>query len=613
MPPNILTFANFEDVLQGKAYTIDEIRSYFKGLYSFHLVQAVAKINISLWKEHDSASFQIDLVRLLFQEPQQKEVLKNLQALSKQGRTSFLFHRHQLLLALKIALQETNNDQSRTVQLNDLGPYLLSLNSYLENRESKPLLPLKTLNFESARRSIASLYYFSHQGRFVNNFSRAISMWIEIPESARGKQLLDKIELDIQGDFKAVTGTPIETFLGVNFFNLAKFYSLDIHTEKPEDFVIFNNFLSETSLTDELKKSLQEPISLPTANYKDSFNADKIATLDEEQNFVFNFMPFLKYPLIKLSGSVSIIADPAYLEQRLVDFPYFVLLEKYKVEGDKKKQNLLAEYYGLLHQEYAFSCLKELCDEVVEVPTGKEMRPDFIGIIRSDTKLYLFVFEAKKISLALDMLLTSDKNSTLKFLKEIVRDDGKLHKQNFFKGFTQVFRAVEDIQNGLFSDYGLESKINNVLEITHIFPIVVTDRFVVEETLNRKFYEDNVLSLATYGRTFLDKPPITHPMFISVEELELIEERKQQDPAFNLFSVLGNRHNLMNDRYDIEEDIQFIENMQLQGVYGLVRELVPMWDYILTMRPGPFENKRLKAKFDSFMARIKELLFPSNS
>ncbi len=597
MLPYIVTFITYKDAFNDHCPTIEEVQDFLHSFHTPHLIQALGKLNIVLWKEHANIRFQLKIAKLFF-EPKE---LKNLQKalLSRRKHIPFLFHRQQILLAMKVVLLNPNLEGTREVDLNKLGRYLLAINEHLETVDNSFNIDLtESLRYESARQSIAKLQYFSHYGDFIHNFARAIEMWLNIPQTERGKSLLKQFNIDIYKEFVNTTGLSIEEYICINFLNLHHLYELDVHTKNPQDFLLFGDFFSKTKLSKEKVKKLYKPLIQSINDFRKNYETTVKDYLRSKDKFESNFLALNEYPIVKINENMFIVTDPQYLERRITEGPYWILLNYFDQKGERTKGRGrdLSSYFGILHQEYIYQSLEHICDEVIEIPASNEEKLcDFVGVKYIKGEIYLFVIEAKKIALSLSMELNSDRDTTINNLKEIFYE----------KGFRQIFNTIQKIQN---------KELNELIKfdlqkVKHIFPLLITDRFIAEETLNRKLYEKEFFEplLAEVPLKFI--PHITHPLFVSAEEIDKIEAILEKHKDTTLVDILGARHNVLIKRYDREEFNQFIPNMEITGVYNLVDHLDNFWNFLFSMQKEVSKNDRLKTIFDKQMIIIKKVLF----
>lgn len=593
----IVTFFTYKDIFSDTCPSIKEVEDFFNTFHTPHLIQALCKLNIALWKEPVNIDTHEKIAKLFFNVNDLALIKKATQ--SNQQRNSFLFHRQQMLLAIKLALLRPNFNGIKEIELNKLGRCLLAISEYINITDNSLNIDLtETLKFESTRQSIAKLQYFSHYGDFMHNFARAIEMWLKIPTTGRGKNLLKQFKIDIYKEFNEVTGMTIEEYICINLINLFRLYKLDIKTEDPKDFMLFADLFSKTKLSKQMIEKLYKPLVQDIDNFKNNYDKTVSNYLKGMDKFESNFLPLIEYPIIRINKNMYIISDPEYLERRITEGPYWILLNYFAKKGEltKGRGRDLSSYFGILHQEYIYQSLTHLCDKVIEVPaSNKEKLCDFIGIKYKNDEIYLFVIDAKKITLSLSMELNSDKDTTINNLKEIF----------FETGFRQIFNTIKKIQN---LDLKELSQVD-VNKIKNIFPILITDRFIAEDTLNRKFYENKFFEPLISEYNLKSQLQIAQPIFISAEEVDKIEAILQKYTTVTFTDIISMRNESLLKRYDREETNQFIPNMTIVGVYNLVNNLDNFWNFLFSIKPGVHKNKRLEVIFRGQMEKIKKILF----
>ncbi|GAH02554.1 unnamed protein product, partial [marine sediment metagenome] len=109
-------------------------------------------------------------------------------------RNSFIFYRQQVLYLIKIILLSKTIVGEKLKHANTnkeiLGKILLSLNDHTEPiGKYIDFLPKKN-EAESLRQSFSRNWYFIHSGIFFNKIVRSLTLWSEIPTTARGKKLI---------------------------------------------------------------------------------------------------------------------------------------------------------------------------------------------------------------------------------------------------------------------------------------------------------------------------------------------------------------------------------------------------------------------------------------
>lgn len=597
MLPYIVTFITYKDAFSDACPSIGEIQDFFSTFHTPHLIQALCKLNIVLWKEQTNIGLQVKIAKLFFEQNDLDKIRKAL--LTNKDRRAFLFHRQQMLLAIKLALLKPNFNGIRQVDLTKLGKLLLAISEYVNVTDNSFNIDItETLRYETARQSMAKLQYFSHYGDFMHNFARAIEMWLNIPNTQRGKKLLKQFRIDIYQEFKNATGLSMDEFIGINFLNLSRLYELDVHTENPKDFMLFSDFFSKTKLTPETIEKLYQPLIQDINGLNNIYEKAINDYLKRVDKFESNFLTFIEYPIIKINKNMYIISDPQYLEKRITEGPYWILLNYFSRKGEltKGRGRDLSSYFGMLHQEYVYQSLTHICDKVIEIPaSNKEKLCDFVGVKYKKDDIYLFVIDAKKIALSLSLELNSDRDTTIENLREIFYE----------RGFRQIFNTIQKIQN--FSLRELNGIDTN--KIKGIFPLLITDRFIAEETLSRKFYEREFFEPLVSEYSLKLHPQIAHPIFVSAEEVDKIEAILQKDTNISLIDIMGMRHNSLLKRYDREEFNQFIPNMVIKGIDNLVYNLDTFWNFLFTIKPRVQKNDRLKLIFEQQMERIKKILF----
>jgi|GEM_PF-2116697 len=607
MIPFIGQYLQFSQIYSEKTPSIEEIEEYFSKFNSSQLLQLLCKANIAIWRTQNDYKLLVELERNLVELMLPKDIATKTLDLMKSIGTdektlTIPFHRHQLLYAIKLALKNPNNGG---VLLNDdkttIGKYLLAINNHLEVEDYGLIKNIDILDFENVRKAISRLFYFSHNGRFVNNISRAIVIWLQIRKSAKftKKMKAQKILIDLDKEFEEETGLSIEEFLTIGFAYLAHLNSISVHTENPFDFVFTSNFWTQTKLPIKKQLAVQSLLSQNledfNKNYSDSVS-DKLKNIDIP---ISNFLPLVDAPILNLSPSLSICSDPQYLEEKMSTGVYWILHNKFKRKNEKSKMDSLSKYYGFLHEAYVELVYSNICDDLIPIktkPDGKIKTCDFVGVIKQGDMFNLLFIESKKIALSLPMVLLGEKDTSLHDLQRIFGE----------KGFEQVYSTIQQYEQNKLE----ELKHIPLDKVKGIYPLLAIDRLIVEDSLNRNFYEREFLNktVSKYQPILLPET-IARPIFISSEEIELIEAAKQHHYQFDFMSFLEHRNTELNKRsYRIQR--QFLKGFRLPDIGDVVENLNSIWNELYLIGYSTFINSRLEAVFSKFARKLKDTLFP---
>ena len=609
--PFLGQYLEYEHLYPVKPPSIEQSSEFFYQFRASDLVESIAKTNIAIWKTQGDWVKQIEIQNFLLglyfnnQEQKQLAIIAN-KNLSRKIPT-VIFHRQQLLMALKLVLLNPNHTGKALIgeidYRQELGKHLLAISTNLSTSGDDPYESLfSTIMFEKIRQEIARLYYFSHQGSFRQNFPRATYQWLDLPKEKSFKRVLvlDKVNTDFEQEFFDETGMSIEDFILISFVYIANLYGLDVKTKNPRDFVIMHSFWSQTAIANTGEKIIKQFLHQKIDDFKKTYSESVKKDLKGKDFFMTNFMPFVKKPIIDVKESFSIVADPHYLEDAISAGPYWILLNRFQRLGQQNtKGRELSKYFGLLHQEYIYRLLTEICDSVIRI-NERQNTPtcDFVGVIEDEKECFLFFIETKKIHFSLPLVLLSDKEATKANLEKIMGKDG----------FGQVFSTIK-----LFEDHQL-SELNSLSQkpIKTIFPIVATSTFIVEEPLNRKFYEDNFLKDLRQEYSLQGAVPIAHPMFFSSEELEVIEATKIKNVKSPFLALLMHRNHELSIRNLVYKQTQFIPNMEIVDIGEIVKKLLPVWQMIALLKYTKKKNKRLRKTYDKWTEVTKQKLFPNN-
>lgn len=515
MLPFVYSFITYKDVFGVKAPSIDETIKYFSSLHTGHFIQALCKLNIALWKGTNDFRIHNDLLKVYFNEEELEKIYKY--RLKNKHMYPFVFHRQQILIAIKLVLLHPNKQGEKQIDLKCIGKYILGINDYLDHNHQPPAIAelITSISVEFTRQETARIAYFNNTENFFYAHTKALYMWLDIPFTNRGT-MLKQFKIDPHKEFYDTVGLTIEEYLGFSILYALPLFELDPRTNDPKKYMLFWDFLRNTKLTQEKKDILFRLLSQNIEDYSYNHESAIHTKLTDVDYFENNFLPLVENPVININKNMAVVADPSYLIERTTHGVYWLLHNKFKQEKDEKQRKIklqaLSNYYGTLHQEYIYQTLLSLCDEVIEIQTKQgEKRADFVGIINDSNGIFLLIVEAKKLALPLPMIYDSTREQNIRKLKEVFLDDG----------FKQVFNTVSLIQQIKFDELGLEKIKDKKIKV--IFPLLALDTYVVEESLNRKLYEDEFFSKLFEEIQITGNIPVSHPMFFCSDDLETIE------------------------------------------------------------------------------------------
>jgi hypothetical protein len=503
-------------------------------------------------------------------------------------------------MALKLVLLNPNHNGRKVKDRSVLGKYLLAISSNLEKTNIDPVNELfDLLVFEHTRESVARLSYFSHSGIFKHNFARTAYQWLDLPKTPSFKKVFvaDSVNLDFESEFFDETGMSIKEFVLSSFIYVLKLYGLNVKTNDPQEFAIMKGFWSKTTLSSEKEKIIRDFLHQSLNEFIPLYEESVKSSLGGSEYFLTNFMPFVLKPVVDIKDSFSMISDPHCLEEKVNSGPYWILLNRFKRLGKEKTHGRdLSKYYGLIHQEYVSLLLKSVCTKVFRIEERNKIPTcDFVGLIEKENEIYLLFIEAKKIHFSLPLVLQSDKESTLKNVSKIMGKDG----------FGQVYSTINLFENNELGELKEIAKE----KVVKIFPIVVTNTFIVEEPLNRRFYEKNLLNDVKDSFLPAMNLPLSQPMFFSSEEIELVEANKTKLGMPSFLPFLLHRDNQLS-KVHLKSQRQFIPGFEIESIGHLVSELRPVWHDLYLLKYSDTKNERIHRIFKKWSEETKKLLFP---
>ncbi|GAG84089.1 unnamed protein product, partial [marine sediment metagenome] len=209
-----------------------------------------------------------------------------------------------------------------------------------------------------------------------------------------------------------------------------------------------------------------------------------------------------------------------------------------------------------------------------EIPSTTKKTADFIGITNYKNKLYLIVIDSKKIALSYKTIILSDKKSTLEDLERIFGSKS---------GFLQIYETISNLRSNKVKNFNIKIK-----DIDVIFPVLITDREIYEDPFSRLLYENEFLDKHKEGLLYTPRPIISDPIFINLDELEIIESCCNSLGKGQFIEILLKRNKLLSKR--IIRD----------GIKNIPIEILPLWNHLWRLGFMEYKNERLKQKFSNY-------------
>lgn len=585
----VAKYIEFSQVYNSPALSLGEIGELCTHLEKSSYLELLCKINIALWEHYKDTNLQIELVNLLFSKNDAQKVIEQAKLIK-----ALIFYRQQVLYLIKIILLSKtvvgkklkHADTDKKI----LGKILLSLNDYTEPiGKYVNILPKKS-EVESLRQSLTRNWYFIHSGILFYKIARSLILWSKIPNTTRGRNLLQKFKLNLQKEFYEETGLSINDFIGFAMTTLIPYLNINIETAKAKDFLINKEkFFSKSNITDIEKRKLFEQLLLDKNRFDEIYKNFVKKLLGGNDIPEYNFLPFEDKPLLEIRNNLIITIDPIYLTNKVTEGVYWILLNRFGKQGElrKGKGRELSKYYGYLIQEYVYQILINICDDVFEISPTPKKTADFIGITNYKNKLYLIVIDSKKIALSYKTIILSDKKSTLKDLERIFGSKS---------GFVQIYETIRNLRQNKVKNFNI-----NIKDVNTIFPVLITDREIYEGPYSRLLYENEFLNKHKKGLFYTPHPIISEPLFINLDELEIIEACCNSLGKGQFIELLIKRNKLLSNR------------ISLNGVRNIPNKIIPLWNYIWKLGFLEFENERLKQTFSNYYKQITKRLFGKES
>ncbi|MFC2142128.1 hypothetical protein ACFLR7_04250 [Acidobacteriota bacterium] len=581
----LIPYVQYKDIFDDFPYTLSEIGKILSGVHHGSVLESLCKINIALWKLPHDASLQIHLARTFFDEPDARRIIDFAKSTNR-----ITFHRQQILYLIKLVItceaSSTNSSSSFDDQKLILGKVILSMNSHIETLVTDYFKLSDSEEIERLRQSLARKWYFTHSGISGNKIARTLILWEKIPRSKRGRHLLQETNINPKREFYRETGITILEFIGIALAFYAKYQHLDPKNAPVNDYFLHkSNYLKTTKLKKVKKTGALEQIILNRNTFQKDYDTIVNEVLGGEDIPELNYLPFEDKPFLELLEDQLITIDPIFLTKKVTEGIYWILLNRFKRLGEFNtgRGRELSKYYGLLIQEYVFQALRMLCDEVIELPLSQTKTADFIGISTVNTDKYLIVIDSKKISLSYKTLILSDRESTKQDLKKIFGEK---------KGFEQIYETIKRVRSNQLDGFTID-----IDKIKGIVPLIITDQCIFEDPFNRLFYEKEFFEHHKNKLIYTPRPSILEPVFIGLDELEVMEAYCIENGALHFIQFLLQRNEILEKRFDHKK------------IQNLPRELVPLWNDLYMKGYMKHENKHLMGIFRQFHRKFSELFF----
>lgn len=395
--------------------------------------------------------------------------------------------KQQLYSAMKIVLKYAKGDEEiNEKNKSNFGKFLLSIN-YLSDESARiknennsdqelnnlaaELLPVYTI---ATQRDPNNRFTTHSIGRQYFNYH---FYWQERKEIQMFKTL--------KQDFKIITKQELKDYFTL-CFALASI--IVVNKEQTIDLNIIKYFSNTPKK--ENAKFLNERFCTNVSNYK---NTSTWKAPDEDLISLLkpDYLPIYQYPLCQLEDENNIMLDKSLLAKKILEDPYWILLNHYQQIKDKSKERIPSSLFGFLWQEYVRIQIQENLtknlQDLDKTPVNSKIA-DFL----IETKEALIVIEAKHFIYKIETQagnLASFKEDSLKIFGEE-------------KGLIQIDNTIENLK--------LEEKDKK------IYRVIITDELIYQSSVHIKYYEDQFDSWTPKNEN------ISCPIIITKDEFERI-------------------------------------------------------------------------------------------
>lgn len=569
---------DYKNTFGGDPLSNEQIKEIFKSVNFAVAVQIITKFNVALWHLFPDPKVQAFLLNQTFNRTNKKLVLKEVKRkLDERARTVteegfvVIFHRHQLLYALKLLLladkSETPLNEESTWKA--IGKPLIAISTYLEPDEDTSSLPINE-RIEHMRKFMLRSACLAHTANdhgilSMNRIARAVYQWTDTYTKLKNA---GKLNFDFEADFLEASGMSFLEFIELGFSSYIQTKHLD-PIEDSEDKYIFNlnNYFSKTKVDKTKVQAIFNQLTFKATDFPSLYAEDVHNILKDTDVFNYNFITFQRKPLIELFDGVYFVVDVGFFSQRVRDGIYWILENYYLNKGMEPQRRELSALKGYMTESYSSEIIEETFKTYIRLPEDSRKQADYLIEIKKGEDIYLIILEIKHLTLSYKTVVSGDKNTSLKDFDKIF---GK-------KGLSQVFNTINRIINK--DD---EFKHIDLNKVKKIIPLTVSSDFIPDDPFATLFYEENFIKqhLAKVDKKY--HPLIANSMNINLDELEVLQASIQDKDESVFLEFLLERDKAISTRNEINlytTKVDTVWNMLIKkGLVGKNTKLMKVFD-----------------------------------
>lgn len=580
---------DYKNTFGGDPLSNEQIKEIFKSVNFPVAVQIITKFNVALWHLFPDPKVQAFLLNQTFNRTNKKLVLKEVKRkLEERAKTVtgegfiVIFHRHQLLYALKLLLLAgtSGNSLNEEATWKSIGKPLIAISSYLEPDEDTTSLPISE-RIEHMRKFMLRSAFLAHTANdhgilSMDRIARTVHLWTDIYNKLRNE---GKLNFDFEADFLEASGMTFIEFIGLGFSSYIQTKYLDPINDSEDKYIFnLNNYFSKTKIDRTKAQAIFSQLTFKAADFPELYAEDVRNILKDSDVFNYNFITFQRKPLIELFDGVYFVVDVGFFSQRVRDGIYWILENYYLTNGMEAQRRELSALKGYMTESYSSEIIEETFKTYIRLPEDSRKQADYLIEIKKGEDSYLIILEIKHLTLSYKTLVSGDKYTSLKDFDKIF---GK-------KGLGQVFNTISRIINK--ED---EFKHIDLSKVKKIMPVTVSSDFIPDDPFSTLFYEENFIKqhLVNVDKNYHSL--IANAMNINLDEFEVLQASIQEKGESVFLDFLLERDKAISTRNEI-------------NLYKM--EVDTVWNTLI--KKGLVgKNTKLTKIFDEFAKSLKKSLF----
>jgi hypothetical protein len=495
----------YKAIYGSNGLTFDEIKKELGRFDLNSMFELSAKIGMILFNTAGDISQlqngQLNMIRSLYtDETERTDFAKRLnQALRRQQipQNSWgIYSKQSILLFQKLALENCRQEGGEMMSpevSSDISKILLSISDYINEHDFEPPkieLPKRILA-ERLRAYMFRCLSFSNNEKYPNPLYRQRKIINFLRAQQKG--------FTFAKYFKDATGVSLKAYFEAGATLSAKWGLPKLDFNIDEAWFVRREYFTNTQFRKSEVSKLYNLLTMDTGSYSDQY-ADTLKVLGGNDIYNYNFLTFMRKPLVPILENVITCPSPEYLVAKVTEGAYRIVSDYLNESNMKKQYDNLPNYWGKAYESYAHIRLRGAFGKNYRrVPEEQHKRAD--GMFEG--KQSVILFEYKSIHIPYKGLITGD-----------AQDLAKPYDHCFGKsqGVAQMVTHAEDIYDGSFS-------LKQPLGSRKILPVLVISSFLPSEPLHYNFFEKFLLGNGVKFNKYYMLPFI----YLTIEEAEYLE------------------------------------------------------------------------------------------